>query len=167
MALIKNYHLSAGRVQSVALRFICERENEIDAFVPKTYFELKAFFEKEGLSFDALLFSLNAKKGPFEDKQVIEDYHKSLSGVFTVDKVEKKESKVSTRAPFTTSVLQREAFNNFRYPASRTMQIAQKLYEGINYGGGITGLITYMRTDSVRVSNEAMNQKREFIQKLP
>lgn len=163
--LLKNYHLSAGRVQSVALRFICERENEIDAFVPKTYFELKAFFEKEGLSFDALLFSLNAKKGPFEDKQVIEDYHKSLSGVFTVDKVEKKESKVSTRAPFTTSVLQREAFNNFRYPASRTMQIAQKLYEGINYGGGITGLITYMRTDSVRVSNEAMNQNREFIQK--
>lgn len=163
--LLKNYRLSAGRVQSVALRFICERENEIDAFIPKIYFELKAFFEKEDLPFDALLHSLKGKKAPFEDKKTMEDYHKSLSKIFIVDKVEKKQSKVSTRAPFTTSVLQREAFNNFRYPASRTMQIAQKLYEGVNYGGGITGLITYMRTDSVRVSNEAMKQNREFIQK--
>jgi len=158
--------LSAGRVQSVAVRIICDREREIAAFVPVEYWNITARLEGDNPPpFEAKLFKINGKKQTVGSKEeagaIIADLEKSD---YAVDTVEKKEVKRHPSPPFTTSKLQQEASRRFRFPAKKTMRLAQKLYEGIELGKeGSVGLITYMRTDSVRVAKEAIDEARFFI----
>lgn len=164
---LRNYRLSAGRVQSVALRMICERENLINAFVPEEYWTITGDFEKNGKEYSAELVKYDGKK--IEIKSEAESTR--ITEELTNPKVEYKVSKITTKSvtkkpqpPFITSTLQREASNKLSYGVSKTMQIAQKLYEGVDIGqDGPTGLITYMRTDSVRISDDARDAAREFI----
>ena len=164
---LRNYRLSAGRVQSVALRMICERENLINAFVPEEYWTIAVDFEKNGKEYSAELVKYDGKK--IEIKSEAESTR--ITEELTNPKVEYKVSKITTKSvtkkpqpPFITSTLQREASNKLSYGVSKTMQIAQKLYEGVDIGqDGPTGLITYMRTDSVRISDDARDAAREFI----
>jgi len=158
--------LSAGRVQSVAVRIICEREDEISKFVPEEYWNLVAQFEgSHPPPFDAKLIKIDGKKA----KVVNADQANQLAAAirkasFVVDKLEKKELKRSALPPFTTSKLQQEASRWLRFSAKRTMSVAQKLYEGIELGKeGSVGLITYMRTDSYRIADEALAAVRNYI----
>lgn len=164
---LKNNHLSAGRVQSVALRMICEREEEIDAFVPVEYWTISALLEKEGQNFEAELSKFQDKKIEIKNEaeaQKIVDFLASKSTKFEVSKITKKETQRKPSAPFITSTLQREASSKLGYGVSKTMQVAQKLYEGMELGSdGSVGLITYMRTDSVRISDDATEAAKEFI----
>lgn len=158
--------LSAGRVQSVAVRIICEREREIENFVAREYWSITA--QLEGSSpppFEAKLHHIDGKKKALENGKDAEDIVAALKkSDFLVDKVEKKEMKRQPSPPFTTSKLQQEAAQRFRFSAKKTMMVAQKLYEGIELGSeGPVGLITYMRTDSVRVADEALDEARGFI----
>jgi DNA topoisomerase-1 len=158
--------LSAGRVQSVALKMIAEREEAIKAFLPEEYWSFAAKLAA-GVPppFVAKLTKVEGKKADVTnetDARVIETGLKA--GRFTVTTVTKKERKQSAAPPFITSTLQRAAYNRFKYPVKRTMQIAQKLYEGKELGpAGSVGLITYMRTDSVRTSEDALNEVRTYI----
>lgn len=170
--------VSAGRVQSVALKLVVDREKEIEAFKPVEYWNLGAILKtlEEERSFQANLYSVDGKR--FE-KEAIEGKELTLipnketadsiiermkDGPFTVVNVEKKEKRRNPPAPFITSTLQQEASRHFSFGAARTMNIAQGLYEGIDLGNeGSEGLITYMRTDSVRVVPEAINEARVFI----
>jgi DNA topoisomerase I len=159
--------LSAGRVQSVAVRMICEREDEINKFVPEEYWNLLAQFEgKNPPPFDAKLLKIDGKKAKVvnsEQAAKLADTIKKAS--FIVEKLEKKELKRSALPPFTTSKLQQEASRWLRFSAKKTMMVAQKLYEGIELGkDGSVGLITYMRTDSYRIAEEALNEVRAYIQ---
>ena len=161
-----NYNLSAGRVQSVALRMICEREDEIEAFVPQEYWSIHADLAKDGKVFEAEVAKY--KNEPIEkniknqeEAQKIVDY---LTGAdFNVSKVTNKATKRKPTAPFITSTLQRAASSKLGFGVQKTMQVAQKLYEGIELDSGAVGLITYMRTDSVRVSDDAMAMAKDFI----
>jgi DNA topoisomerase-1 len=161
---------SAGRVQSVALRLITEREDEIDAFNPQEYWSVTAKGQGDAKKkFDVRLinlksekldkFSLNNEKAATEATKIIE------AGRFSITKIEKKQVKRNPAPPFTTSTLQQEASRKLGFGASRTMRIAQQLYEGINIGSETVGLITYMRTDSINLSNEARIGTRQFIEK--
>ena len=161
-----NYNLSAGRVQSVALRMICEREDEIEAFVPQEYWSIHADLAKEDKVFEAELSKY--KNEPIEkniknqqEAQKIVDYLTNAD--FSVSKVTNKSTKRKPTAPFITSTLQRAASSKLGFGVQKTMQVAQKLYEGIELESGAVGLITYMRTDSVRVSDDAMNMAKDFI----
>jgi len=158
--------LSAGRVQSVAVRIICDREEEIRKFVSEEYWHITA--QLEGANppvFDARLIKIDGKKaqiGNEAQSSEIVDYLKTAR--FTVSKQEKKELKRSPLPPFTTSKLQQEASRWLRFHAKKTMSVAQKLYEGIELGKeGSVGLITYMRTDSVRTAEEAIRDIRKYI----
>ena len=158
--------LSAGRVQSVAVRIICDREDEISKFVPEEYWNLVAQFEgSHPPPFDAKLIKIDGKKA----KVVNADQANQLAAAikkasFIVEKLEKKELKRSALPPFTTSKLQQEASRWLRFSAKRTMSVAQKLYEGIELGKeGSVGLITYMRTDSYRIADEALAAVRNYI----
>ena len=158
--------LSAGRVQSVAVRLICDREEEIRKFVPEEYWNITAHLEGANPPpFEARLTRIEGKKARItSDAQssTIVDYLKTVP--FIVEKQEKKEVRKSPMPPFTTSKLQQEASRWLRFPAKKTMSIAQKLYEGIELGKeGSVGLITYMRTDSVRTADEAIREVRKFI----
>jgi DNA topoisomerase-1 len=158
--------LSAGRVQSVALKMIAEREEAIKAFVPEEYWTFAAKLAAEvPPQFIAKLTKVEGKKadiGNEQDARVIETALKG--GSYKVATVVKKERKQSAAPPFITSTLQRAAYNRFKYPVKRTMQIAQKLYEGKELGAaGMVGLITYMRTDSVRISDDAIQEVRAYI----
>ena len=158
--------LSAGRVQSVAVRLICDREEEIRKFVPEEYWNLTAVLEgKEPPPFDARLFKIDGKKAKVSNQAQADQIIAYLGqNPFTVAKVEKKESKRSPQPPFTTSKLQQEASRWLGFSAKKTMSVAQKLYEGIELGPeGSVGLITYMRTDSVRIANEAIQEARDYI----
>jgi len=160
--------LSAGRVQSVAVRMICEREEEINKFVPEEYWNLLAQFEGNNPPpFDAKLLKEDGKKAKVingEQAAKLADTLKKAS--FIVEKLEKKELKRSALPPFTTSKLQQEASRWLRFSAKKTMMVAQKLYEGIELGkDGSVGLITYMRTDSYRIAEEALKEVRNYIQK--
>lgn len=161
-----NYHLSAGRVQSVALRMICEREEEIDAFTPVEYWSINAQLEKDGKPFEAELTKYVGDKIEINNEEealrIKEDLEK-LNDKFVVSNVSQRESTRKPTAPFITSTLQREASSKLGYGVSKTMQIAQKLYEGIELEEGSVGLITYMRTDSVRISDDAQEMARDFI----
>ena len=164
---LRNNHLSAGRVQSVALRMICEREEEIDAFKPVEYWSISADLEKEGALFEAELSKYKGKKieikNETEAKEIV-DFLSDKSTKYEVDKVAKKSTTRKPSAPFITSTLQREASSKLGYGVSKTMQVAQKLYEGIELGAdGAVGLITYMRTDSVRISDDAVAASHDFI----
>lgn len=160
---------SAGRVQSVALRLICDREDEIDRFKTQEYWTLEASFAAQsGKTFKAKLTHLNAEK---LDKFSIANEMSATAALnavkdlnYLVDTVEKKQVKRHPSAPFTTSTMQQEASRKLGFSASKTMMIAQRLYEGVDVGGETIGLITYMRTDSVSVSNEALTASRQQIE---
>ncbi|MBU1261403.1 type I DNA topoisomerase [bacterium] len=157
--------LSAGRVQSVSLRLIVERELEIEAFVPEEYWTITALLSKNGQELSAKLTEKNGKKIKIQNKEETEAILSELSGKdFVVQKVTKKLKKRSPSSPFITSKLQQEAFSKLGFAAKKTMSIAQQLYEGIDVGGDPVGLITYMRTDSVRVSDEAVAEARVWIE---
>ncbi len=174
----KDASVSAGRVQSVALKLVVDREKEIEAFKPVEYWNLGALFKtpEEDKIFKASLYTVDGKRFEKEavegkDLMLIPDHQtaeKVLSlmkaGPFTVQNVERKEKKRNPVPPFITSTLQQEASRHHGFSSSRTMQIAQSLYEGIDLGNdGAEGLITYMRTDSVRVAPEAIQEARAFI----
>jgi DNA topoisomerase-1 len=162
--------LSAGRVQSPALRMIVERELEIEAFNPEEYWSIESDNLFEGQGFSARLFRLGGEKVKqftITNADQANSAHRKLNdaaqGKLRVDKVEKKQRKRNPAAPFTTSTLQQEAARKLGFGAQRTMRTAQRLYEGIDIGAGQVGLISYMRTDSVSLSNDAVNEIREFI----
>ena len=158
--------LSAGRVQSVAVRIICDREAEIKAFIPVEYWNLTATLEGSNPPpFDAKLLKIDGKKAKIGDGVRSAEVVADLQGAtFTALAVEKKEVKRQPPAPFTTSKLQQEASRWLHFSAKKTMSTAQRLYEGIELGKeGPVGLITYMRTDSVRIAAEALNEAREYI----
>ena len=161
-----NYRLSAGRVQSVALRMICEREEEIEAFVPKEYWSIHTIMDKDGKLFEAEVNKYKNKKLEInneEEANKIKEYLLNPETEFVVEKVTKKETKRKPTAPFITSTLQRAASSKLGFGVSKTMQVAQKLYEGIEIEGSPVGLITYMRTDSVRISDDAHQMAKDFI----
>ena len=165
------YGLSAGRVQSVALRLICEREKEIQAFKEQEYWTIDASLQNEAKQgFQARLVESEGKKlGKFDipDQAAASRLVESLGKEsYRVEKVTRSERKRSPSPPFTTSTLQQEAARKLGFSAKKTMATAQKLYEGIDVGEGSVGLITYMRTDSVVLSNQALNEAREVIQGL-
>ncbi len=149
--------LSAGRVQSVALRLICEREEEIRAFVPKEYWKLETVFSKHSFpGFKASLDKWKDKKAELANETQTQEIIKAIEGKPAVLKSrEDKIRSVEPLPPFITSTLQQDASRLLNFPAHKTMSLAQELYEGINLGGEHTGMITYMRTDSLRVAEEA------------
>ncbi|MCX7817403.1 MAG: type I DNA topoisomerase [Syntrophales bacterium] len=158
--------LSAGRVQSVAVRLICEREEEIRAFKPEEYWNIFAKLEAQNPPpLEAKLIRIDRKKARVqnaEEAQRITEEVKNLT--FTVLKVDRRETKRSPQPPFTTSKLQQEAARALGFSAKKTMNLAQRLYEGVELGPeGSVGLITYMRTDSVRTADEALEEVREYI----
>jgi DNA topoisomerase I len=157
--------LSAGRVQTVALRILVEREREIRAFKPQEYWTIEALCAAGGQTFEAALHKIDGHKPELHDAaaaQAVVDAVRSVP--FVVTSVEKKQRRKKPAAPFTTSTLQQEAAKKLGFSSRRTMRAAQDLYEGIDVGeDGAVGLITYMRTDSVRVSDAAIASVREFI----
>ena len=158
--------LSAGRVQSVAVRLICEREEEIRNFKPEEYWSITALLEGANPPpFEAKLAKIAGKKAKITNEAQSRDTLKKLEGAaFVVSGIESKETKKTPPPPFTTSKLQQEAARWFRFSPKKTMSVAQKLYEGIELGKeGPVGLITYMRTDSVRVADEAIREARQYI----
>lgn len=162
--------LSAGRVQSPALRMIVEREEEIERFVPQEYWNITALVAKQNFEFTARLHTLDGKRLEQFDVNNSESAHsvrerllKAAQGKLTVAKIERKERKRHPSAPFTTSTLQQEAVRKLRFSSQKTMRTAQQLYEGIDLGSGPVGLITYMRTDSVALAGEAIAELRDFI----
>ena len=159
--------LSAGRVQSVALRLVCEREREREAFEPEEYWTIEVVFETEEGPLRAKLKRFQGKpvkpKSEAEAKALVEALKKAS---FVVERVERKEIRRKPAPPFITSTLQQEAWRRLRFSAKKTMMLAQRLYEGVELGEeGAVGLITYMRTDSVRVASEAVEEARSFIAK--
>ncbi|MDD0853751.1 type I DNA topoisomerase [Halobacteriovorax sp. GB3] len=158
--------ISAGRVQSVALRVIVEREDEVKAFVPEQWFSIHGEMEKSNTKFEIKYYGEEAKKKTdLTDIEFTQQIVNDVKGKdFEVTEVKKRERKQNPTPPFTTSKLQQEAANKLGYTAKKTMMIAQKLYEGIALTNhGQQGLITYMRTDSVRTAPEAMQELRSFI----
>ncbi len=162
--------LSAGRVQSPALRMIVEREEQIEAFVAKEYWTIEADLNKAKQNFSAKLthykgdklsqFDINNTDSASEaEKSLL----KSANGKLTISKVEKKRRRRNPAAPFTTSTLQQEAARKLGFTTQRTMRTAQQLYEGIDTGSGAEGLITYMRTDSIHLADDAVAELREYI----
>jgi len=162
--------LSAGRVQSVALRLVIDREREIQKFVPREYWEIEAEFKKKGEreTFKAELEKINEKKIEIKMKEEADAIVSELKGKeFKVAEIKKTEKKRYAEAPFITSTLQQESFNKLRFNATKTMIVAQQLYEGIDIGQEApVGLITYMRTDSPRVAPEAIKEVRAHIAKM-
>ena len=163
--------LSAGRVQSPALRLICEREGEIEKFKPREYWTLDADLSAEETAFVARLnkyggeklkqFSISSEK---RARAVEKDLLEKAGGKLKVVSIEKKQRRRNPAAPFTTSTLQQESARKLGFNAQRTMRLAQQLYEGIDTGeGGVTGLITYMRTDSVTLAKDALDEMRDYI----
>lgn len=156
--------LSAGRVQSVALRIICDREDEINAFVPEEYWNLEAEFELKGKKKPLVAKLSNSKKVIRSEAEMNEILKKLDKATFQVREVKKGERIRKAPIPFTTSTLQQEAAKTLNYSTQKTMQLAQQLYEGIDIKGhGTVGLITYLRTDSIRISDEADQAAKQFI----
>jgi DNA topoisomerase I len=165
--------LSAGRVQSPALRMICERDEAIDAFVPQEYWTIDAEGEHSDVRFPLKLVEYAGKKveqfsftNEGNARDVESTLNKAAAGQLTVDTIDRKQRKRNPAPPFTTSTLQQEAARKLGFSAQRTMRLAQQLYEGVDFGEGAVGLITYMRTDSVSLATEAVNEIRATIEKL-
>ena len=160
--------LSAGRVQSVALRLIVEREREIEAFIPQEYWTIEAEFKPEGgkSTYTARLAKVDEQDPVLNSESVVQPLVKDMeTAAYQIDRIKKSERRRKPSAPFITSTMQQEASRKLGYTARRTMSIAQQLYEGLDVGeGGSTGLITYMRTDSINVAEVAVNEVRQFIQ---
>lgn len=150
---------SAGRVQSVALKLIVDREREIEAFIPEEYFEIEAKFN----DFDAKLDTYNHKKIEIKKESEAKEILSKLSNAFKIESIDKKEKTKKSKFPFTTSTLEQEASTKLGFTSKKTMMIAQKLYEGINLKDGAEGLISYMRTDSVRLSDEFIKDTYGYI----
>jgi len=162
--------LSAGRVQTPALRMIVEREIEIENFKAREYWSLESDLEHKGQAIVARLTQLHGEKlkqfsitDESRANTARDELLKAAAGKLVVDNVEKKQRKRNPTAPFTTSTLQQEASRKLGFTASRTMRVAQQLYEGMEIGGDTAGLITYMRTDSVNLAQDALDELREFI----
>lgn len=157
--------LSAGRVQSVALKLVIDREKEIQNFEPQEYWSIDGQFSTGKETFDASFYGADGKKTELKSEKDVQSVLDRLKGnEFSVDKVEKKERRRNPASPFITSSLQQEAARKLKFRARKTMMIAQQLYEGIELGkGGTTGLITYMRTDSTRISETAQSEARQYI----
>ncbi len=160
--------LSAGRVQSVALKLIIDREEEIKSFEPEEYWSIGAGFSKKEGNFEASFYGTAGKKVKLTDKKQVDGILSTLDGDdFTVSQVVKKERKRNPAVPFTTSSLQQEAARKLNFRAKKTMMVAQQLYEGITIGKeGIVGLITYMRTDSTRTSETAQAEAKTHIESM-
>ncbi len=158
--------LSAGRVQSVALRLICEREKEVEDFLPEEYWSLDADFTKGKSSFTAQLVKYAGEAPELKSEDAVKDIMEKIkNSPCTVSSIKKTEKTVRPKAPFTTSKLQQAAANRLGFTSRKTMQIAQQLYEGIQIGSNHVGLITYMRTDSVRISETALADVRDWLSK--
>ena len=159
--------LSAGRVQSVAVRILVDREREIKAFNPKEYWSIEAVLSKQGdsLKFTAKLEKYKGKKIELIDKKITDESLEQMKqGNFVVSNIKNSKKRKKPQSPFTTSKLQQEAFNKLKLPVNKTMRIAQQLYEGIELGPeGEVGLITYMRTDSVKVSKDGQEEAKNYI----
>lgn len=155
---------SAGRVQSVALKLIVEREKQINAFIPVEYWTLDADFEKEDIPFHASLSKIHGKKAELHNEEEALEAYNAVQGPFTVSAVKTTERSRKQPLPFITSTLQQEASTKLGFAAKRTMSIAQRLYEGVDIGNGQEGLITYMRTDSTRLSNDFIYAARDRIE---
>jgi DNA topoisomerase-1 len=161
--------LSAGRVQTVALRLIVEREREIRAFRPVEYWTIEALLEQANTEFTARLHHIDGKKAEIHNQAEAERIINDVKGrkTFDVTEVKRRERRKNPSAPFTTSTLQQEAAKKLSFGSKRTMRVAQDLYEGIDIGAeGSVGLITYMRTDSTRVAESAAQQAREYLRTL-
>jgi DNA topoisomerase-1 len=164
---------SAGRVQSPALRMICEREDEIARFVTREYWTVDADVEKASQGFPARLIEFQGTKveqftvtNEAQASEVRQSIEQVAKGALVVANIDKKQRKRNPSPPFTTSTLQQEAARKLGFGAQRTMRLAQQLYEGVDFGEGAVGLITYMRTDSVNMANEAVQEIRQLIEKM-
>lgn len=161
--------LSAGRVQSVAVKLICDREKEIESFEPKEYWSLKALHEKEEIIFESTFYGVvkdgKEEKVELSNREEVDKIIDSLDkDSFIVTEVKKSKKKRNPSAPYTTSTLQQDASRKLGFTAKKTMKVAQELYEGIDIKGeGTVGLITYIRTDSVRISDEAIKTAKSYI----
>jgi len=156
--------LSAGRVQSAALKLICEREEEIENFKPEEYWEISVEYIHKKSSFEAVLAKIDGKKAEIKSKEEAEELEKKLtSNISVVKDIKKRNVKRQPGPPFITSTLQQAANTIYGFSSMKTMQIAQQLYEGINLGNMRTGLITYIRTDSTRISDVAIEDVRKYI----
>lgn len=158
--------LSAGRVQSVAVRLIIEREKEIQTFIPEEFWTIKTEFVKGKEIFEASFYGVNNEKVQLTNEQQVNEIVETIKGnAFSVENVTRKERKRNPALPFTTSSLQQEAARKLNMRAKKTMMLAQQLYEGIDIGKqGTVGLITYMRTDSTRISETAQGEVRSYIE---
>lgn len=159
--------LSAGRVQSVSVRLIIDREKEIGEFIPEEYWSITGTFEVNSEMFEASFYGSNGKKLDLSNEDEVKNVLNQIQGqYFTVESVKKRERRRNPAAPFTTSSLQQEAARKLNFRAKKTMMIAQQLYEGIDLSGaeGTVGLITYMRTDSTRISETAQTEAFEYIE---
>lgn len=157
--------LSAGRVQSVAVKIIMDRENEISAFIPEEYWSITAKLKINESAFEAKFHKLNGEKLELHREEEVNNILASIQGAaFEVAKVKEKERLRNPAAPFTTSSLQQEAARKLNFRAAKTMSVAQQLYEGVDLGKeGTVGLITYMRTDSTRIAESAQTEAKEYI----
>ena len=151
---------SAGRVQSVALKLIVDREREIEAFVPEEYWKIVAIFPE----FEAELFKYQTEDIELHSEEEANQVLNAIGEDYTVESIEKKEKARKSKFPFITSTLQQEASTKLGFPARKTMSIAQKLYEGIDLGDETVGLITYMRTDSIRLSDDFVHSAMKYIE---
>ncbi len=151
---------SAGRVQSVALKLIVDREREIEAFVPEEYWDITAIFDE----FEAKLFNYDHKDIEIHSEQEADAILAKLDKHFIIDSIETKQKAKKARPPYITSTLQQDAVNKLNFPSKKTMSLAQKLYEGVDLANETVGLITYMRTDSVRLSDEFVGSGYHFIE---
>ncbi|MBO0469216.1 type I DNA topoisomerase [Enterococcus sp. DIV0242_7C1] len=159
--------LSAGRVQSVALKIIIDRENDIRKFIPEEYWSIDGNFQKAKKKFKANFWGVDGKKKKLPNAEAVKEVTTRITGKdYDVTKVEKKERKRNPALPFTTSSLQQEAARKLNFRTRKTMMVAQQLYEGIALGKqGTVGLITYMRTDSTRIADSAKEEAAEYIEK--
>lgn len=154
---------SAGRVQSVALRLICEKEKEIEAFQPEEYWKIIATFQEDQIDFKAELNKASNKKIKITNEDQAVAIFNALDKEFKVESIKKTRKSKNSKPPFITSTLQQESSSKLNMAARKTMSVAQKLYEGINIGDQTVGLITYMRTDSIRLSDSFIDSAQEFI----
>lgn len=157
--------LSAGRVQSVAVKLIIDREKEIQAFKPEEYWSIRGLFKTDKETFEAKFYGIDHKKMELKSEEDVKNVLAKMKGNnFTIDSVKKKERRKNPVLPFTTSSLQQEAARKLNFRAKKTMMLAQQLYEGIDLGKeGTVGLITYMRTDSTRISDVAKEEAKNYI----
>ncbi len=154
---------SAGRVQSVALKLIVDREKEIERFKPEEYWEIYLEFTKKSKKIKAQLAKYNGESIKIKNQEENDKIISSLSDEYVISKIDFKQREKAAKPPFITSTLQQEASSKFNYNARKTMQIAQTLYEGVDIKSERVGLITYMRTDSVRLSDEFISKAKDYI----